>query len=62
MLVILGDDGGSVSVMMIRGSDEGPSRRFVKARTIKRYFVNGAENEKVQLVYGLNHRNGTLIT
>ncbi len=46
MFVILGDDGGSVSVMMIRGSDEGPSRRLVKARTIKRYFVNGAEKDK----------------
>ena len=43
MLVILGDEGGSVSVMMIKDSDEGPSLLFVKALTESLYFVNGAE-------------------
>jgi hypothetical protein len=49
MLVILGDDGGSVSVMMIRGSEDGPSLLFVKARTDSRYLVNGAVRKFVLL-------------
>jgi hypothetical protein len=48
MLVILGDEGGSVSVMMIRGSDEGPSLLLVKARTDSRYFVNGAAEKNAE--------------
>ena len=56
MLVILGEDGGSVSVTMIRGSEEGPSLLLVKALTDNRYLVNGAKKRKIRNISFPSHQ------
>ena len=56
MLVILGEDGGSVSVTMIRGSEEGPSLLLVKALTDNRYLVKGAKKQKIRNISFASHQ------